>query len=250
MLTNWNVFEKKVACSLLTFSRNRLRVKLETCIVSAFLMVDEYYKTHTESPYNFFIILVASLFSSCKMNESAHTMQQIYSELLHCCRDSSNKIGAEKLKTCLGIDSFEERQISDREINDINQCELDLLETTGFDMSPDSPFNHINSNVIPFLNGIPPENANKIKQNLVKNVFMYFSSQIGSELPNNVIAVLSTESAFRNICDMPEEIINWIHQVESSDVGDILNNAREQRAREAAAMAQRRQNQTPVTNPQ
>ena len=242
MSSNWSDFERKVACSLLTHSRNRLKLQLETCITSAFLMIDKYYKVNKKSPYNFFIVIVTSLFSSCKNHESAHTMQQIFSELLHCCREGANTIGAAKLMGCLGIKSFDDRPVSTSEINDINQCELDLLEANGFDLLIESPFKYIDYKVMPVIEQMPPDQFKVIKQNLVKNVFIYFSSQSAAEYPNIVIAVLSTEAAFRNVCEMPIEIKNWIIEIENSNVGEILQHAREQRAKEAAAIAQRRQN--------
>ena len=231
MSTAWSDPKRHVSWSILSYTRNRLKIKLETCVASAFMMVHRYFMANPSSPYSLFIVLVASLFSSCKMNECPHTMQQIYSELLRSCRDTSSRIGQQRLIDALGISSFEDREIPSIEISQINQCELDLLESNNFIMDIDTPFKHIEDNVYPFLTSFPQEQQQQIKAKLVKNICILLCFQDTAQLPSSVLAVIVTEVTFHNSYPIPQEIAEWMTDVENKKGSETLNKARELQAK-------------------
>ena len=226
-MTSWTETRRHISWSLLTFTRNRLKIGLETCVSTAFMMVHQYFLTNSSSPHSLFIILVTALFSSCKMNENVRTMQQIYSELLNCCRDASNRIGRQKLIDNLGRSNFDDCQITPAEVNEVNECELNLLEAGGFNMKLDLPFNYTNKYVVPYFKDVPNEIRSDWKNKLTRNICVLLCIQKTAEMPACVLAVAATINAFEGIAQIPGETEAWIRQVEEEHGVEGINKAQE-----------------------
>jgi hypothetical protein len=228
MTSTWSELHRHISWSLLTYSRGRLKIGLDTCVATAFMMVHNYFLVKQSSPYSLFIILVTALFSSCKMNENVRTMQQIYSELLNCCRDASNRIGLQRLIDNLGRDNFDNCAMTAAEVNEVGLCELDLLEANGFNMKIDLPFKHTDQFVNPYYGQLPPEVLGPVKNKLVMNICKLLCYQKTAEMPACVLAVAATKNAFGEICAIPHETESWMMRVEEEYGIEVIQQAQEE----------------------
>ncbi|EAY08282.1 hypothetical protein TVAG_401360 [Trichomonas vaginalis G3] len=243
-MESWTESQRHISWSLLSFARMRLNLPLETCTASAFMMVHKYFLQNTQTEHSLFIILVTALFSACKMNETVRSMQQVYSEILNCCRDSKRRIGEQRLIDNLGRTKFEESKLTQEEIGEINTCELDLLEADNFNMKIDLPFQHIDKNVRPYLKKYNAELRQSLNNKLVKNICMFLCFHKTAAMPTLLLAIVATESAFDGI-EMPPETQNWINDKKSDFEISQYQLATELLAKQAAILNPQQQQKAP-----
>lgn len=234
-MNSWTETQRHISWSLLSFARIRLKIPLETCTASAFMMVHKYFLQNNQTNHSLFIILVTALFSACKMNETIRTMQQIFSEILNCCRDSKRRIGEQKLIDNLGRSTFDECQLSPEEIKEINTCELDLLEADNFNMKIDLPFQHVDKHVRPYLKKLAQDLRQPINNRLVRNICMFLCFHKTATMPTKLLAVIATEAAFDGT-EIPAETQKWLETTKNEFDDSQFQLARELLAKQAAIL--------------
>ena len=218
----WTEMHRRTAWSIITSSRFRLKINIETCVSTAFIMIHKYYIRHNSNSPPLFIVIVSALFSACKMLENVRSMQNIYSEVLFTCREGINRFGFQKFESALGRSNFDDCKIPSEDVKSINICEIDILESLDYKMSVELPFDHIETSVKPVINEGNKQLINKI----TKYICMLLCSSKATDTPPCVIAAVSTQEAFSSD-KIPDSISLWISNIVKSqgeqNVLDVRN---------------------------
>ena len=188
-------------------------------------MIHKYYLIKNNSNnYSLFILMVTSLFSSCKMLENIRSMQQIYLEILQCCKDAIPKVGFQKLIDLLGKNNFDDIKIPFEDIKLINSCEIELLESLDFKMNIELPFKFIDLYVKPFLNEFSSQNKQLIYSKITKYICMLLCSSKVLEISPKILALVSIKLTFNNNFEIPNQTNLWMNEIIKENKEEIINN--------------------------
>ncbi|KAH0786965.1 hypothetical protein GPJ56_008963 [Histomonas meleagridis] len=136
-------------------------------------------------------------------------MQSIYSALLYCSRNLSKKSTPEFISAILETNNLDEKKIPDVEVDQINKCELDLLESLDFKLDYKLPFDYVDQYVRPYLSKLDLEIQKNLQNKLPCNLCVILCSERCINYPAEIMAVAATINSFENI-PFPEEIFQWI----------------------------------------
>lgn len=237
----WRGTPRRIAWSIISHMRLFLQVDVHPVISNSFMMIHNYYQSKPSETYKLYILILTSIFTTCKQNEISKSMPYILSCLLNVCREFSKKMSIEALKNIIGLDDFTNRQITNEEIVMVNNCELDLIEANEFQMMIDMPFSYTTEFVSPNIASLPSDTSKTIDDNLLRYLCVILCSEHCNDFHPEIMAVAASLYAFNGVeVEMPEQIKKWINDVIEKYGKQQIDNAKTLLQQQYAEIAQQK----------
>lgn len=210
----WRGMPRRIAWSIISHMRLFLQVDIHPIISTSFMMIHNYYQSKPRKIHKLYILILTSVFTTCKKYELSISMPYILSCMLNVCREFSTKINAENIKKAIDLDDFTNRQITKEEIICVNNCEMDLIEANNFELIIDVPFLYTNQFVKPNISKMPPEISKSINDILLKYLCIILCSEHCCDFHPEIFAMAASLFAFDNAkTEIPKPISDWMMDV-------------------------------------
>lgn len=209
--TTWSDDQRRTVWTLICKSRINLKLELSPVIATAFVILQNYFKTTDECPYSLFIMMVAALFTSCKSQNCFRPIHMIYNELFRICKSAPSSI----IRSLVGPDMPEiGAPIPESHIELITHAELDLLKSVDFNVSFDLPFTHFEKWKTNMQSKVPSDAFVKICNGVIVDMCLVICSKSYLDLPPEVAAAAATKESIGEE-NMSPETLQWIDSVQT-----------------------------------
>lgn len=213
----WSEKNRDIAWSIISFSRNELKLEISPVIDSSFIILHHYFSNVKETPYYLYMLVVTATFLSSKIVDSYRPIASIFSVF------SKNSIRFSKIKSfdentirnALGDRDFNIDKLTDEEISLISGIEIELLSSLRWNLKIDIPFNYFTEHKDMFRNSnISCEDIDLINRTMLRDVCLIIKSSCCLIIPPEVTAVAAVYHAFNGVPFTPEAS-EWIERVKS-----------------------------------
>lgn len=209
---------RRIVWSLISHMRLFLKVDIHPIITNSFMSIHYFFQNGKPRKYKLYIIIITSVFTSCKKNEISRSLYEIFRSFLKSCDHFSKVMDKSIIYNVVGINNFENSQISDNDLRLVNDCELDLIEANDCQIGVNIPLNYIYENVFPNLSVLPSDVSAKIRNALITSLSALLCSEHCLDYDPEIMAVTATRIAFGDNT-IPEQIMKWVRKIinESGD---------------------------------
>ena len=223
----WKGTSRRISWSIISHMRLFLKVDVHPVISTSFMIINNYYQSKKHKNYKLYILIITSVFVICKQNEISRSMSYIFCCLLNICREFSQKISDEILKSTTELNDFTNRQLTNNEIIMINNCELDLIELNNYQLNIDMPLNYTSQYVQPNITILPKGISKKIEDSLLRYLCVILCSEHYNDFQPEIMAAAASLITFEDFqIEIPKIIIDWITDIISKYGEQEINNAK------------------------
>lgn len=210
----WSEKQRSCAWIAISFARKDLNLAISPCIASAFVLLHKYYNDPSHKDEPLYLLLVSSLFLSCKIEETYRSMKLIFAALSKCITTISKKITLDGAKKIFGDRDFTVPELSSYEMREIALCEIHLLNSIEWNMNIDLPFNHFNNAKPAFESLAQNENLNPRFEAVLRDLCLIMKNEKYLQIPPPVSAAVSIQHCFAETT-LPKTTSDWIEQLEN-----------------------------------
>lgn len=205
----WTDAQRRIVWMLLVKARAGLKIEINPVVATAFVILQKYFRNldknyedqmnenEIDSNYDLLTLMIAALFTACKIrNDTFRTMENIYYELSKICINApSQKI---RLIVSPRVNHYMISKLCFDDYKVISQCEIDLLDATGFNIAFDLPFKYYNDILIVLDSLLPRDSMRDIYNTWLIDACLMICSQYYLDLPPDVVAAAAVVDSFEN----------------------------------------------------
>ena len=141
----WTKEQRDYGWNLICISRQLIQIHIYPTITRSYIFLHYFFNQKEHKPYDFYILLLSSLFLSCKISDFYRPLKYLFKTFLKCCAATQKFVSTKKQKEILGDRDFSENaELTNDEFLIIGQCEIDLLNAINWHMHPIIPFDYFN----------------------------------------------------------------------------------------------------------
>lgn len=203
----WSDEARRISWTLITFSRRGLKLAISPTVATSFVFLHLFYNDPYHEDADLYLLLISSLFLSCKIEDSYRPLGFIFREFFKCVLEVQKKTGKKKLESIIGKRDFTDPEVTDKEAELICHYEITFLNLIEWDMDIDIPFKHINE--IFGLSKDESTNDEKFYNIVLRNLCLIQRNENYLKLPPLISAAVSILCAFGGK-SCPEEVENYI----------------------------------------
>lgn len=141
---SWTPEQRQKGWIVLSFSRTRLNLPISPCLADSYVILHRYFRTERDREHKFSILLTASLFLSCKIEDMFRPMASIFKELCTCLQITTAKLGIERTRAIFGDRDYSNQELTESEIDEICSLEVDFLNALDWNSYIELPFEYVN----------------------------------------------------------------------------------------------------------
>lgn len=194
--TFWTKEQRDFGWTMISSSRSILKIPISPIFTRSFIYLHYYYSLPKRKAYDFYILLISSLFISCKVSDIYRPLQCIFQAFMKSCVAIQKYIGIDHQQELLGKRTYDVHQeLTDNEITLIGQCEVDLLNAIQWKMRPINPLDFFNSNELNLL-GDETEIDQGICEKIMHDVCVIIKNENYLKFHPEAIAAASVNHCF------------------------------------------------------
>lgn len=214
----WTAEQRQVGWVALSSSRRGLKLAISPSIASSYYCLHHFFRLEEHNDYDLYILLISSLFLSCKICDTYRPLKIIYREFAKVCHDLRKHVPLQKIKGIFGDKDFEKGELSIDEALIVGKCELELLKAVNWNMEIDLPFKHFMQHKYVFckIKSPKPNCLDRICSLIMHDICLTIQNEHYLEFPPLTIAAAAMKHACKSVV-MPSEAEYWIQSVEQSD---------------------------------
>lgn len=214
----WTDEQRQIGWIALSYSRRGLRLTISPCIASSYYFLHNFFLVENHRDYDLYILLVSSLFLSCKIEDLYRPLKLVFREFAKSCVEMRKHVPIQKQKHIFGDRDFLMEELSPEEALLVGRCELDLLNAVNWKLEIDLPFSHFNDHKYIFCQlGLPNSNAiEHICNFILRDICLIIKNVHYLEIPATSIAAAAMKHACLSVV-LPSDAEQWVQSVEQTN---------------------------------
>lgn len=216
--STWTDDQRRIVWTLISKCRIGLQVELSLIIATAFVILQNYFRTNTECPYRLFYLMVAALFTSCKANKCFRPIQMVYDQLAKICLSAPSNM----VRSLVGPEIQQiGGPVPQDQLQIITQAELDLLKAIDFNVNFELPFTHFEKWKSNIQATVPNDHFVKICNGVIVDICLVICSKSYLDLPPEVAAAAATKESIGEE-NLSPETMQWIDEVNAKYGSEVF----------------------------
>lgn len=213
----WTCQHRNICWSILASARNELCISLQTSVASSYALLQKYHFSGTYRDCDLYLLIIAALFSGCKVSNEYRELNVIFVATRNCVRKLMSCCCRKCPLDLLGKLNIKAEDLTDQEANKIYSLEIDLLTAIGWDLPIDQPFLYLQSLLDRELACVPcPNEKRQISDSITTACCLLMKCGEYPQIPSKTAVAAAIGVAHRKY-KLPQGLWEWMENMRSGD---------------------------------
>jgi hypothetical protein len=210
----WSPEQRRLGWVVMTVARRALKLTVSPCIASAYVLLHHYFKNaEARKARPLQILLAASLFLACKLEDCYRSLIAIVKELAIAIGKVEKYVPKEHMDRIFGDCKKEEFCLD--EVKEVSTIELELLNAIQWEVPIELPFQHINEMKHEFGELAGTENVEMSFSSILRDLCLITQDVDYLSIPPVVSAAASVAHCIEE-GRLPSKIKTWILELKEN----------------------------------